>query len=45
MLGHLPRETRGMGIEAMLARLTSRFPELSIGNFTLPRARSNSQAP
>jgi pyruvate-formate lyase-activating enzyme len=40
MLDQLPRRTRGMGIEAMLARLRARFPELKIGNFTLPKARS-----
>ncbi len=40
MLRHLPRRTRGIGIEAMLARLTARFPGLQIGNFTVPKARS-----
>jgi wyosine [tRNA(Phe)-imidazoG37] synthetase (radical SAM superfamily) len=40
MLRHMPRRTRGIGIEAMLKRLSDRFPGLRIGNFTLPSASS-----
>jgi uncharacterized Fe-S cluster-containing radical SAM superfamily enzyme len=40
MLGHMPRQTRGIGIEAMLERLTKRFAGLRIGNFTLPATSS-----
>ena len=44
LLRQLPRPTRGLGIEAMLTRLTARFPGLRIGNFTLAAPRSTSQA-
>jgi pyruvate-formate lyase-activating enzyme len=37
LLGRLPRRTEGTGLEAMLAGLRRRFPELRVGNFTLPR--------
>lgn len=42
MLDHMPRRTRGMGIEPMLARLQARFPSLRVGNFTVPLRGSSS---
>lgn len=44
MLRQLPRRTRGIGLETMMARLTAGFSELRIGNFTVPKPRSTSQA-
>lgn len=36
LLRRLPRETRGIGVEAMLRRLEMGFERLRVGNFTLP---------
>ncbi len=36
LLRRLPRQTRGIGLEAMMARLEARFERLRLGNFTLP---------
>jgi wyosine [tRNA(Phe)-imidazoG37] synthetase (radical SAM superfamily) len=36
LLRRLPRHTRGIGMEPMLERLRGEFPELRIGNFTVP---------
>jgi pyruvate-formate lyase-activating enzyme len=36
LLRRLPRQTRGIGVEAMLRRLEDRFEWLGLGNFTMP---------
>jgi wyosine [tRNA(Phe)-imidazoG37] synthetase (radical SAM superfamily) len=36
LLSRLPRQTRGIGMEAMMERLKATAPGLRIGNFTLP---------
>jgi hypothetical protein len=36
LLRRLPRETRGLGLEAMMRRLEAAAPSLKLGNFTLP---------
>lgn len=36
LLRRLPRQTRGIGVEAMVQRLERRFERLRLGNFTLP---------
>ena len=36
LLRRLPRQTRGIGVEAMMKRLDQRFERLAMGNFTLP---------
>jgi wyosine [tRNA(Phe)-imidazoG37] synthetase (radical SAM superfamily) len=36
LLHRLPRQTRGIGVEAMVHRLEKRFERLRVGNFTMP---------